>query len=175
MSFVPDPVSLSLDATGNPISASIKRFGGDTYTVTANNAQGNPQPPTGRPFRTTSFKPKGSYMTAKLEFSFLGLTANEDRDWRAAFANGNVVVISLSIDGTSTTEDLRVKLGAATVSVAASRLKQAAVTLKNDSLEFISAGLAFVHAVFSGLLPSWTRKDEQEQALVHAEVPKRLE
>jgi len=175
MSFVPDPISLSLDATGNPISASIKRFGGETYTVTANNAQGNPQPPTGHPFRATSFKPKGSYMTAKLEFSFLGLTAKEDEDWRTAFGRGDVVVISLSIDGTSTTEDLRVRLGAATVTAAASRLKQAAVTLKNDSLEFISAGLAFVHAVLSGILPSLTRKDEEEQAFAHAEVPKRLE
>lgn len=175
MSFVPDPVNLSLDAQGNPISASIKRFGGDTYTVTAKDAQGNPQPPTGRPFRTTTLKPKGSYMTAKLEFSFLGLTANEDRDWRTAFANGNVVVITLSIDGTSTTEDLRVTLCTTTVSGAVSRLTRAAVALKNDSLEFISAGFAFAHAVFSGLVRLLTRKDEQRESLVHAEVPKRLE
>jgi hypothetical protein len=108
--FLPDPVSLCLDSQGNAVSASVKRFSFDTYSVTADNAQTAGPPLTGRPFRTTSFRPKGSYMTAKLEFSFSGLTAEQETAWRAAFAAGQVVVISLNMDGTTTTEQMRIRL-----------------------------------------------------------------
>jgi hypothetical protein len=108
--FVPDPVNLCLDSQGNPVSASIKRLSFDTYSVTADNAQGASPPLTGRPFRTTSFRPKGSYMTAKLEFSFSGLTAEQETAWRAAFAAGQLVFIALRMDGTTTTEELGIRL-----------------------------------------------------------------
>jgi len=175
MTFVPDPVDLCLDSDGNPVSAPIKRFGGLTYSVTADNAQGAAPPLTGRPFRTTSFRPKGSYMTAKLEFSFFGLTTDEETAWRAAFAGGQVVFISLNIDGTTTTEQLSIRLCPASVAVAAFRFKEAVIELKNDSLALISAGFALVRAIFSRVVQPLTRKNHEEGSLVHAEAPKRLE
>jgi hypothetical protein len=167
---------LSLDSMGNPRPAPVKRKGGDRYSVDQHsNAAGLPQPPTGHPFTITTFAPDGGSIKAQLEFSFATLTAQEAADWRAAFDRCDIVVIAIIIDVSGDTELMTVKLCGATVSAAVSQLKRAAKTLKEDSIAFISASFAFLRALVVLPFRALSHKEDEEDRLVHAEGPKRLE